>query len=238
MKYVLDTHTHTIASGHAYSTTSEMITYAKDMGLSLLAITEHAPNMPGTCHRFYFDNFRVFKGHDLGITVLFGVELNILDFKGTVDMDTEHLQQLDLKIASIHIPCMKVGSAKDNTDAYIGAMKNPLIDIIGHPDDARIPVDYERFVDAAKKYNVAIELNNSSLNPNGFRVNARENDLKLLTLCKEYEIPISLGSDAHVCYDIANFDLATQVLAELDFPDSLILNTSVDKLMNHLNRNK
>ena len=238
MKYVLDTHTHTIASGHAYSTTSEMINFAKDKGLSLLAITEHAPNMPGTCHRFYFDNFRVFKEHDLGIQVLFGVELNILDFKGTVDMDTEHLQQLDLKIASIHNPCIKVGSAKDNTDAYIGAMKNPLIDIIGHPDDARIPVDYERFVEAAKKYNIAIELNNSSLNPNGFRENARGNDLKYLKLCKEYEVPITLGSDAHVCFDVANFELAKQVLAEVDFPDSLILNTSVDKLMNHLNRNK
>ena len=238
MQYNLDTHTHTLVSGHAYSTLSEMITYAKDMGLSLLSITEHAPNMPGTCHPFYFHNFRVFKDHDLGIKVLFGAELNILDFDGTVDLDEDTLKQLDIKIASIHNPCMRVGTAKENTDAYIGAMKNPLIDIIGHPDDGRIPVEYERLVDAAKRYKVAIELNNSSLNPNGFRVNAHENDLTYLKLCKEYEVPITLGSDAHVCFDIANFSLATKVLQEVDFPDSLILNTSVEKLINHLNRNK
>ncbi|MFA9464188.1 MAG: phosphatase [Velocimicrobium sp.] len=238
MKYLLDTHTHTIASGHAYSTLSEMITYAKDIGLSLLTITEHAPNMPGTCHPFYFHNYRIFNDYDFGIPVLFGVELNILDYKGTVDMDESTLKQLALKIASIHNPCMKVGNAKENTDAYIGAMSNPLIDIIGHPDDARIPIEYERFVAAAKKHKIAIELNNSSLNPSGFRVNAYENDLNYLKLCKEYEVPISLGSDAHVCFDIANFGYASKVLEEVAFPDSLILNTSTEKLMQHLNRNK
>lgn len=238
MKYVLDTHTHTIASGHAYSTVSEMINYAKDMGLSLLSITEHAPNMPGTCHRFYFENFRVFKDKDFGIKLLFGIELNILDTKGTVDFSQEGLESLDIKIASLHNPCYNVGTAKENTDAYIGAMKNPQIDIIGHPDDARIPIEYERFVEAAKKYNVAIELNNSSLNPRGFRVGAHENDVKYLNLCKEYEVPITLGSDAHICYDIANFGYALPILEEVNFPERLILNTSVDKLMNHLNRNK
>lgn len=238
MKYVLDTHTHTLASGHAYSTMSEMIAYAKEINLSLLAITEHAPNMPGTCHSYYFHNYRIFKDHDFGLSVLFGAELNILDSKGTVDLDEDTLKQLSIKIASIHLPCIKTGSARENTDAYIGAMKNPLIDIIGHPDDARIPVDYERFIEAAKKYGVAVELNNSSLSPKGFRVNARENDIIYLNLCKEYEVPVSLGSDAHVCFDIANFGYATEVLAAVDFPDSLILNTSVEKLMNHLNRNK
>ena len=38
MKYVLDTHTHTLASGHAYSTIKEMAEAARDGGLSLLGI--------------------------------------------------------------------------------------------------------------------------------------------------------------------------------------------------------
>ncbi|MEG1459032.1 MAG: phosphatase [Acetivibrio sp.] len=238
MKYVLDTHTHSIASGHAYSTVNEMVAYAKEIGLSLLSITEHAPNMPGSCHSFYFHNFRVFKEHDFGIELLLGTELNILDFKGSVDMDEDTLSQMDIKIASIHNPCMETGTAKENTAAYIGAMKNPFVDIIGHPDDARIPIDYERLVEAAKKYKVALEFNNSSLNPKGFRKNALANDITYLTLCKEYGVPITLGSDAHICYDIANFSYLYPVLQKINFPDSLILNTSTEKFKKHLCRNK
>ena len=53
MKYqsVMDLHTHTVASGHAYCTLREMAKAASDKGLELLGITEHAPKMPGTCLR-------------------------------------------------------------------------------------------------------------------------------------------------------------------------------------------
>ncbi len=234
-KYCLDTHTHTLASGHAYSTINEMVEAAKSKGLSLLAITEHAPAMPGTCHRFYFDNLKVFKGKDLGIELLLGVELNILDYDGHVDLDDTLLSKLDLRIASLHGPCFKIGNAEENTAAYIHAMENPYIDILGHPDDGRIPVDYPRLVEAAKKHGIALELNNSSLSPNSFRENAFENDLTYLKLCKEYSVPIAMGTDSHVCYDIGDFSYAEKVLKAADFPDELILNTSVERFKNYLN---
>ena len=41
MKFRLDTHTHTIASGHAYNTMTEMIKEAAAKGLELIGITEH-----------------------------------------------------------------------------------------------------------------------------------------------------------------------------------------------------
>lgn len=57
MKTQLDVHTHTVASGHAYSTIQEMATAAAHMGLKILGITEHGPSIParanpsisGTC---------------------------------------------------------------------------------------------------------------------------------------------------------------------------------------------
>ena len=55
----IDLHTHTIASGHAYSTRNEMILAAAQKGMEVFAITEHAPAMPGTCHQMYFMNYRV-----------------------------------------------------------------------------------------------------------------------------------------------------------------------------------
>ena len=46
-KVLLDTHTHTVASGHAYSSLQEMAKAAADMGLEVLGITEHGPSVPG-----------------------------------------------------------------------------------------------------------------------------------------------------------------------------------------------
>ena len=57
MRVEIDTHTHTLASGHAYNTLNEMAQAAADKGLKGLAITEHAPEMPGTCHLFRLGYF-------------------------------------------------------------------------------------------------------------------------------------------------------------------------------------
>jgi len=54
--YFADMHTHTIASGHAYSTIKEMAEAAQEKGIKLLGITEHSKNMPGSCHDIYFAN--------------------------------------------------------------------------------------------------------------------------------------------------------------------------------------
>lgn len=72
MKYksVLDLHTHTVASGHAYCSLREMARAASDKGLELLGITEHAPMMPGTCHEFYFNNLKVVPRELYGIQLL------------------------------------------------------------------------------------------------------------------------------------------------------------------------
>lgn len=229
MKFVLDTHTHTIASGHAYSTLKEMVEAGKEKGLELLCITEHAPTMPGTCHLFYFQNYRVIRRNMLGLELYMGSETNIIDYNGTIDLDTDTLNCLDVVIASLHTPCIAPGTKEENTNAYIGAMKNPYVNIIGHPDDSRYAIDYEKLVLAAKEYHVLLELNNSSLNPNGFRANAKENDILMLTLCKEHGVSITLGSDAHVADDVGNYCYSKEILEITEFPEELIVNTSTTK---------
>ena len=104
MKYqsVMDLHTHTVASGHAYCTLREMARAASDKGLELLGITEHAPKMPGTCHKFYFQNIKVVPREMYGIQLLLGSEVNILDAAGTVDLEQKTLEKLDVVIASLH----------------------------------------------------------------------------------------------------------------------------------------
>ena len=231
MKIVLDTHAHTLASVHAYNTIREMAKAAADKGLEAIALTDHAPDMPGSCHLFYFQNLRVVPRNQCGVKLFLGTEANILDENGSVDLPDSVLAEMDLVIASIHPPCYKgAKTKKDITNAYLAAMENPHIDIIGHPDDGRFMVDYEAIVKKAKETHTLLELNNSSLRPGGFRVNTRENDLEMLRLCKKYEVPISIGSDAHVDVDLAGFDLAMEVLKECEFPEELVVNTSLERL--------
>ena len=157
-----------------------MIQAAKTKGLEALALTEHAPKMPGTCHEFYFQNYPVVPRTVDGLHIFMGAELNILDELGTVDLPDFVLQSLDLAIASIHGPystnseIIEKGSRDLNTQAYLNVMKNPYIHIIGHPDDGRFPLDYERLVRGAKETHTLLELNNSSQRPEGFRVNTEE----------------------------------------------------------------
>jgi translation elongation factor EF-Tu-like GTPase len=66
IKVGVETHSHTLASGHAYCTIKEMVAYAAEMGLEGIAITDHAPEMPGSCHKFYFHNIQVYLRLYLG----------------------------------------------------------------------------------------------------------------------------------------------------------------------------
>lgn len=236
MRDILDVHTHTIASGHAYNTMTEMIHAARERELQVYGITEHAPKMPGSCQSFYFHNLKVVPRQHGDLELLLGVELNILDEKGTVDLNEPYLGRMDVAIASLHIPCINPGSREWNTQCLISAMRNPHINIIGHPDDGRYPVDYEAVVQAAKETHTLLEVNNNSLNPNGFRQNTRGNDAEMLKLCMKYKVPVIMGSDAHYHEDILNHGRALSLLEELQFPEELVVNTDKEKLYRYINK--
>lgn len=239
MKIEIDTHSHTLASGHAYNTIREMASMAAEKGLKGLAITEHAPQMPGTCHLYYFQNLRVVPRKMCGVELLLGTELNIMNEQGEVDLSKDVLKQLDIAIASMHIPCFQSERTIENiTKAYLRAMENEYVDIIGHPDDGRFPVDCVKFVKEAKKTGTLIEVNNSSLRPDGFRLNTKENCRNILQECKKQRAMIVLGTDSHVDVDIAEYGYAIEVLREIDFPEELIANMTLEKLKLSLKRNK
>lgn len=227
MKYVADMHTHTLASGHAYNTINEMIQAAAKKGLELLGITEHAPAMPGSTNVYYFQNLNILERTKFGIEVRYGAELNIIDLKGTTDLDPRSWRDLDYCIASLHTTCLVPGSMKENTYALLKAMQHPKVRIIGHPDDGHFPIDYESLIREAKMQGILIELNNSSFNPKGFRINAYENDMEILKLCMKYGVSVILGSDAHREEDVGDFSRAEKILEKLRFPEELIVNRSL-----------
>lgn len=228
MKTLLDVHTHTVASGHAFSTLQEMVSAASEKGLRLLGITEHAPSIPGTCPLIYFRNLHVVPRQMYGVELLLGAELNIIDYKGSIDLEENYLRMLDIRIAGIHSLCYTPGTMEENTEAMIGAIRNPYIHIISHPGDGTADVNLEAVVQASKSYHTLLEINNSSLNPVRNKVKARANNLEILRLCKRYEVPVILGSDAHISFDIARYDHIQALLQETEFPERLLLNDKVE----------
>ena len=234
MNIELDVHTHTLASGHAFSTLQEMARTAADKGLKLLGITEHTPGIPGTCNLIYFRNLHVIPRHMYGIDLLLGAEINILDTHGHIDLDEFHLNKLDLRIAGIHSLCYEPGTREENTHGLVEVIRNTFIHIISHPGDGTAQLDFEPLVLAAKEHHTLLEINNSSLKPIRHKEEARGNNLEILRLCKRYEVPVILGSDAHISFDIANYQYALELVAETEFPEALIMNTSVQQFTDYL----
>ena len=234
MNDILDIHTHTIASGHAYNTLYEMIRAAAGRGLTLFGSSDHAPAMPGSCHEMYFCNFKAIPRELFGIRLIMGCELNIIDYQGNVDLKRWLQKRLDYGIASIHDLCYEIGTKEENTAALIGAMENPYVQIIGHPDNSRIPLDYESLVKAAKEHHVLLEVNNSSLKPGSPRPGARENYYTMLKLCRSYNTAVILGSDSHCAADAGCHEQASALLAEVDFPEELVVNRSLKALGEYL----
>lgn len=235
MKYVLDTHTHTVASGHAYSTITENAAVAAKKGLKLMAVTDHAPKMPGSTSYLHFLNLKIIPNEIFGVEILKGAELNILNKSGKVDLSNSIIKKnIDFTIASLHIPCIDPMSIEENTECLINVIKNPHINILGHPGDPRYPFDIEKVIKAAADFGKIIELNNSSLNPNGSRKGGDELIFKIALECKKQNVPVSLGSDAHFCTDIGNFLLIDEIIKKSQLPENLILNTSAELFKNKI----
>lgn len=198
----------------------------------MFGITEHAPSVPGTCAFIYFRNLHVVPRQWGDMRLLLGAELNILDTTGRLDNDEGYFHLLDLRIAGIHSVCWQGGDVEANTAGMINAIRNPWTNIISHPGDGTADLLFEPIVLAAKETNTLLEINNSSLKPcRGKLEKAIPNNLEILRLCKKYEVPVILGSDAHIHYDIACYDNIYPLLAEVDFPEKLIVNYKPDDFM-------
>ena len=224
MKIIADIHTHTIASGHAYSTLKENIEQASLVGLDVLGVSDHTPGMPNTTHEGYFHNLKVIRSEIDGVRILKGAEANIMDARGIIDLPYETSGRLDYVIASLHDLVIDDMGIAANTQAVIGAMANPHVRVIGHPDDDRFPLDYRAIASAAKVMGVALELNNSSLSPHSSRSGGLKNARKLFEECAHIGARIMVGSDSHIWYNIGEFGYALSLLKQCGFPQELVVN--------------
>ena len=233
MKYLSDLHTHSIVSGHAYSTLLENINYCAEKGIKILGTSEHAPTMPGAPHYWYFGNMKVVPRVINGVTILRGCEANILDIDGSLDMTDESSRNLDYMIASFHEPVFKPKSKEENTAAILNVMdKYDKVEILGHLGNPNYELDYEAIVKKAKEKNIMIEINNSSLLGSS-RVGSDVNCKKVALLCREIGTKVILTSDSHINTCIGVFNKGIELLEEIQMPKELIMNDP-EKLIAHL----
>lgn len=234
MKYLSDLHTHTIISGHAYSTLLENVEYCSKNGIKILGTSDHGPKMPGSPHYWYFGNLKVVPRTINDVIILKGCEANILDIDGNLDIPTESSNHLDYMIASFHEPIFpKTLSKEEKTLAVLNVLdKNEKVEILGHLGNPNYVLDYEAVVKKAKEKNVMIEINNSSLMGSS-RKGSDVNCETIARLCKKYGTKVILTSDAHMNVAICNFEKGIELFKKIDMPEELIMNDP-DKLILHL----
>lgn len=232
MKLVADLHVHSVASGHSYSTVKELIEGARNRGLQMIAITDHGPAMPGGPHPYHFGNMRVLPKEYLGIRLLKGVEANIIDEAGNLDLPVEYLAKLDVVLAGFHPDCYVVASREIHTRTILNTFRNPYVDIISHPGNPVYALDNEKIVEEAANIGVALEINNSSLC--GSRKGSAENCLEIARLLAESGGPVFIGSDAHWAEDVGRFEYALELVARAGVKEEQIVNTSLDKIEHYL----
>ena len=72
------------------------------------------------------------------------------------------LYDVDYVIAAMHEVVLDAGTKTKNTQAVLGALNNPYVDVIAHPDNPSYALDYETIVKEAAKLGKLLEVNDHS----------------------------------------------------------------------------
>lgn len=210
---------------------------AMQRGLKVLAITDHSGSL-GIAGGLSAEDLEVQRREidqvqkELGdsIRLLQGCEVEIRA-DGALDFSDKVLHKLDLVIASLHTslrqPRQKV------TGRLLNAIRNPHVDIIGHPTGRMIParegadLDMDAVFAAASESGVALEINAHPSRLDLDDIYARR--------AAEMGILLSVNTDAHTAsdMDMLQFGIATARRGWVEVPT--VINTwKTDSLLSWL----
>lgn len=227
MRTIADLHMHTNVSQHAYSTLDEMARAAKEAGLSAFGVTNHGPEMMDGATAHHFLCMKGLPKMIHGMRFYSGAEVNIKSYDGRLDLPPQILDSLDFVIASYHIEAIQPSDSQDHTAGWLHVIRNPSIDCLGHMGNPVYLCDFEAVVKACRQHRKLIEINANSF---VVRPGSDKNCQEIALLCKKYQVPVILSSDAHSCYHVGNHDAAIRMLEAIDFPEELVANSSLARL--------
>ena len=233
MKIIADTHTHTVACDHAFSTVSENAASAAASGLKFLCLTEHSPAMPGAPSYIYFKTLRNIPRSICEVTILKGAELNIMDYSGAVDLPEEIIANLEWVIASCHAELLAPKDKKSHTNCWAQIAANPIVHVIGHCGDPRFSFEHKPVIKAFKDAGKIVEINSHSFTA---REGSYENCREIAFACAEFGVPVVVSSDAHHASYIGNVGASVEMLSEIGFPEELIINADEECFLKTVRR--
>lgn len=198
-----DLHSHTNWSD-GIPTLEELVEGARSRGYRYLVVTDHSKGI-GIARGLSEE--RVAEEHDAirrldaagpGLRVLHGTEVNIRR-DGSLDYDDATMALFDVVVASIHDGFDM--TEEQITARLVAAMRNPFVDVIGHPT-GRLISRRERYqVDMEQVFRVAAETGTA------LEVNAHPERLDLcdshVRRALELGATLAIDTDAHA---IKNFD--------------------------------
>lgn len=232
----VDTHVHSVLSGHAWSTLHEDVLQARRVGLRAICLTEHSAAVPGASPEWTPLSMSMVPAEDEGVRIYHGLEADVLNADGDLCPRADFLEKLDFCIASMHgVACDFNWTADTCTEAWLRVLDHPCVDALGHIDRAAFPCDMEPIVRKARDCGKLIELNNASMI--AMRAAGHENVERLVRLCLQYEAPVCIGSDAHYHTMVGDFALLGQLLEALSFPPELVVNYTVESFERFLSQN-
>ncbi len=217
----------------------EMAKAAAKRGIKVIAFTDHSVSLGVTGglsmerHKQQAAEIKKIQ-KQLGdkILVLHASEVEI-KADGTLDYPDEFLATLDLVLASLHTSLRQ--PREKVTQRIINAIRNPHVDIIGHPTGRLIPdregadLDMDAVLAAAAETGVALEINAHPARLDLDDIYARR--------AKELGIPISINTDSHSesDFDMLPYGVATARRAWLE-PKDVINCWTKDKLLKWLKK--
>ena len=240
MKVLVDSHTHTIASGHyTHDTIRELALSAKNKGLAFLGITDHSKAVISGAKDSYFKSLKMLSPKSIyGVKMLYGAEVNVIDLDGNVDLPNDIMNYLDYTVCSLHEEVIKPSSESANTKALLKAMDNKFINIIGHPENSAYPVNFSLLCEHAKQTNTIIELNAASIKKDGYRGDQRLLATALMRECKRFNCYVSLGSDSHGKDLIGDFNDCIALLKEVGIQEQYVVNCNIDTFYEVINKKR
>lgn len=171
------------------------------------------------------------------IQVFLGVEANVIDLDGTLDVPEDVLAMLDYVMAGLHIPvrpgrwshawrfaranlAARAGSRaageearRLNTEALINAVTRYRIDVVTHPG-WRLPIDTPRLAAVCTARGTALEVNTSH----------EHGGVAYVRAAAETGVDFVVGSDAHEPERVGDLQAGLRVLQEAGVPVARIRN--------------
>ena len=227
-----DYHTHTTYS-HGKGSIEQNAQAAVKAGLREFAVTDHGfghgafgvkrREIPEMREKI---NALASKYPDLKIYL--GVEANILDIKGGIDLSCDDLNKLDIVVCGYHkfVRSTSLGyfftnnlglttakSRARNTDAYIKVLERGFVDILSHPGNF-CPCDVREVARACKAFGTYFEIN-------GKRILISDDELGKAA---GEDCEFILSSDAHTPERVGDVSAALKRADELKIPHERIAN--------------